>query len=103
MAFRIGDRAVIVRSPYPEWIGALCTVTSGLVPAVWDDETLADDPRAENGQPVHQVMLDDEPTEPWIAYAPSDLEPLPSDSSSKSTWAELPEWARRACGWKERV
>lgn len=101
--FKVGDRVVIVRSPCAEVIGTVTTITSELRKVALTSDWVLDG----HLKPDALIHVLEEPSRAHpgkhLGYPPEYLEPLPDDSSEKSTWAELPEWARRACGRKERV
>ncbi len=90
MAFKVGDRVVIVRSPYPERIGQVARIIG----------PTESGPRwAAHGLPHGTPMwILDIPSRLVsgvdIAYPPSHLERLPDDGHEKAAWTDE---LRRLC------
>jgi hypothetical protein len=94
--FKIGDRVVIVRG-YPQMIGCVTTVTSGIVIAGLDPH-----PHAwPAGTAVHELSVPATTPGVKIAYPPSHLELFEPGSGAHR--AEWDAFTRRVCGLSSKA
>lgn len=92
-AFQIGDRVVIVRSPFRARIGEVARITSGLEMARW----VGDGPNVPEGL-MHRLDLRPLPGAlgaEVVCYPPCWLEPYRNDGNEKARWTRQ---LRKLCG-----
>jgi hypothetical protein len=97
MAFKVGDRVVIVKSLRPERVGLVCLVISALRDSDCAKGLVHDRGMcwcADGSPKVHALNIPPEPGATLVAYPPSHLELYRDDSNVKGEWTEE---LRRLC------
>lgn len=93
MKWHVGDRAVILRSCYPNRVGQVVTVMSELYRARYHRQHGA-------GALVHAADLPPMTDVPatYASYSPEHLGPINYDGNQASTW----EAVDKCCGWQPK-